>query len=281
MDEIGIIYLTMCSVILFIAIMELNAFGGVIITDFAIVIIAIGFVALAMLNWVDFIVFPIITKLFGISFRISKEYKVTNTQDSVIKEVNGLYYAIGFLTANFFNYEIKVDSGQVEGQDTESRIIEAPMQWERAIMSIDFPFKFHILSFGRDVQQERENLIGKKSYKEFQLAQMLQSNKTTDVAVADLQRKIESIDDRIRRISQGEKPIATIMYFESIAVGVSEKAAIDNLAVQLNRLQIAMGNMNLNIRRVVGRDLYALINFNFSLPESYKIASGYFDIEGG
>ncbi len=281
MDEIGIVYLTICSVILLIGIMGLNAFGGALATDFAMFIILMGFIFLAMLNWIDFIVFPIITKILGISFRISKEYTVTKTQDSIIKEVNGLYYATGFLTANFFNYEIKVDSGQVEGKDTESRIMEAPMQWERAIMSIDFPFRFHIISFGRDVQQERDNLLGKKSYKEFQLTQMAQSAKTTDVAMADLQQKIASIDDRIRRLSQGEKPIATIMYFESIAVGVSEKAAVDNLSAQLNRLQIAMGSMNLSIRRVVGRDLYTLINFNFSLPESYSVASGYFDIEGG
>ncbi len=281
MDEIGIIYFALSSMVILIILAGINAFGGKISADIALIIALGTFGFLAIMNWADYIAFPAITKLIGLNFRISKEYKVTKTQDAIIKNVNGLYYATGFLTANFFKYEIKSDSGQIEEADPMEKIRNAPGKWEQALISIDFPFKLHVIAFGRDVQAERDELVGKKSYKEFQLSRMAQNANTTEASMADLQQKIASIDDKIRRLSQGERPIATIMYFESIAVGVSEKAAADNLSAQLNRLQIAMSVLDLDIRRVMGRDLYSLFNFNFALPANYEEASSYFDVEGG
>jgi hypothetical protein len=70
------------------------------------------------------------------------------------------------------------------------------------------------------------------------------------------------------------------MYIETASVGVTEKSALDNLSAQIERLQVAMSSMDIQLIRVVGRELYTLFNFTFSLPTSYIQAAGYFDLQG-
>ena len=82
---------------------------------------------------------------------------------------------------------------------------------------------------------------------------------------------------KMDRISAGEKPVGSIMYIETTAIGVSEKAAVDELERQIGALQIALSPMNVDLLRVVGRELYTLFKFSFALPLSYEETQTYFD----
>ena len=90
------------------------------------------------------------------------------------------------------------------------------------------------------------------------------------MAIAELQRKIKILQMKMDRISSGEKPVGSVMYIETTAIGVSEKAAIDELERQIGALQIALSPMNVDLLRVVGRELYTLFKFSFALPLSYE-----------
>ena len=81
----------------------------------------------------------------------------------------------------------------------------------------------------------------------------MQSASTNEMALTDMRRKISMMQQQIDRISQGEKPIATLMYLETTAVGVSEKAALDALSTQLNSLQISLSGLDVDLTRVIGR----------------------------
>ena len=81
------------------------------------------------------------------------------------------------------------------------------------------------------------------------------------------------------RISQGEKPIATVMYLETTAIGVSEKAAVDALTQQISELQISMSSMDVDLSRITGREVYTLFNFNFGLPASKEELQANFDMQ--
>jgi len=144
-------------------------------------------------------------------------------------------------------------------------------------MSISFPFKFHVLSSGLDIQSQRDELEGKRSYLEFQMSRAMQSGSANDVVITDLQRKINVVQAKMDRISQGEKPIATVMYVETTAVGVSERAAQDQLSAQIKQLQIALSSLDVQLLRVVGRELYTLFKYNFMLSTSYEDILNNFD----
>ena len=156
-------------------------------------------------------------------------------------------------------------------------MITAPENWERAVMNIGFPFKYHVLSMGLDVQKTRDEFEGKRSYEEFQLGRSLQAQGSNEVTITNIQRRINIIQHKMDRISQGEKPVATIMYIETTAIGVSEKAALDTLALQINGIQISLSSMDVDLARVTGREMYKLFNFNFSLPITLEETAANFD----
>ncbi|MFI5412871.1 MAG: hypothetical protein ACHQX1_03185, partial [Candidatus Micrarchaeales archaeon] len=263
MDEEEIVYIVFTSVIPILVIANLSAFGGGIYTYIVVIMCALLLGFILIMNFADYLLFPLITGMLGITFQPYKDYKITKSQEAVIKNVNGLYYATGYLTANLFSFVFKAEREE-EGQDIKQ--VQAVDIWEKVVMSIPFSFKFHVISTGRDIQVVRDELEGKRSYQEFQMSKAISSNTSNEVIIGDIQRKINVIQTQIDRISQGEKPIASLMYFETTAVGVSEKAALDTLSAQLKQLQIAASSLDVQLLRIVGRELYILFTYSFSLP---------------
>ncbi|MCL4373301.1 MAG: hypothetical protein M1360_00910 [Candidatus Marsarchaeota archaeon] len=274
MDEESIMYLVFTLLFYIIAFSVIGSIGHGAVAILILVLLLLGVAVVLMLNWADFILFPIFTSVMGITFQPSANYKINKTQDAVIKEVNGLYYATGFITANLYAYVFKLETSEVVSDN--DRIAAAPELWERALISISFPFKYHVFAAGLDVQQVRDELEGKRSYQEFQLSRAIQSN-ANEVTVTDIQRKISSLQAKIDRISAGEKPLASLMYIETSAIGISEKAATDALASQVRALQIALSGFDVDLTQVRGRELYTLFKFNFAVPTSFAEAAAYFD----
>jgi len=69
------------------------------------------------------------------------------------------------------------------------------------------------------------------------------------------------------------------MYVETTAIGISEKAALDALSSQIDALQVALGSLDVDLIRVIGRELHTLFNFNFGLPTMSEEISSYFNQE--
>ena len=274
MDEKSIAYLLFTMIVPLMAFSFLPQIATGIFQLVAIGIILIGIAAILIMNWADFVLFSFVANMLNITFQPASGYKIVRTQDSIVKEVNGLFYATGFITGNLFPYVFKQEA---EETMDEAKMLAAPDVWERAIMSINFPFKFHVFSSGLDVQKVRDELEGKRSYQEFQKSRAMQSASTNEMTMTELQRKINVLQAKINRISQGEKPIATLMYLETTAIGVSEKAALDTLSSQIKSLQIALGALDIDLTLVVGRELYTLFKFNFGLPTSAEEVASYFD----
>ena len=277
MDELGIGYLMFSLLIIFVVIATANTVGHGILYLLAIIFAIIALALVAGMNWADSILYPAAMKLLGISVEPAKGYHVPKSQDAIVKNVNGLFYATGYLTGNVFAYRFKQEA---IGEDEDQQMADAPERWERTVMNIKFPFKFHIISAGREVQKVRDELEGKRSYQEYQLSRLMQSNSSNEMAVTDIQRKIRTLQTQIDRIAQGEKPIASLMYVETSAVGVSEKAAVDLLSEQLRELQVSLSVLDLQMSRIVGRELYTIFRFNFAVPLTESSIASEFDRQG-
>lgn len=276
MDEEGVMYLVFTLLMPLIGFTVLQSFGKGGFGIIAAALLIIDVVLVMIMNWADFILFPIITGLLGVTFQPAAGYRILKGQDAIVKEINGLFYATGFVTGNLFGYSFKQETAP---QDEQGKMVQAPDTWERAIMNIDFPFKFHVAAAGLDSQKVRDEFEGKRSYQEFQMSRALQSG-GNEVTITEIQRKINIYQTKIDRLSQGERPLASLMYFETTAIGVSEKAAIDQLTSQIKALQISMSSMDIDLVRVQGRELYTLFRFNFGLPTSFEEMALYFDQQG-
>jgi hypothetical protein len=274
MDEEGIMYLAFAMVVLLILLSFAPKMGGGILSILAAIIVVLTAGIVVVLNFADYLLVSIGFSAIGLTFQPAAGYTINRQQNSVIKEVGGIYYATGYITGNLFSYEFKQEMGE---EDMQQKITEAPLKWEMAVTNISFPFKYHLLSSGLSVQDIRDELEGKRSYQEYQLSKVLQNSSGKDVAVAEIQRKINVLQRKMDRISGGEKPVGSVMYIETTAIGVSEKAAVDELERQIGALQIALSPMNVDLLRVVGRELYTLFKFSFAMPLTYDETKGYFD----
>lgn len=273
MDEMKIMFLLFSLIIVMFGFFALPSLGKGIIYYVGILFLLFTTVFILAMNWIDAKLFSAITSLAGITFQPAKDYTINKQQNAVLKEVNGIFYATGYVTANLFSYTFKMEAAP---EDDEDKMISAPDKWERMVMNIDFPFKFHVLASGLDVQNIRDELEGKRSYQEFQLSRAMQGN-ANEVTLTDIRRNMNMVQAKIDRISQGEKPIATVMYVETTAIGVSEKAAIDALESQVNQLKLSFSAFDVETARVIGRELYSLFNFNFSLPTAFNELAVLFD----
>ena len=82
------------------------------------------------------------------------------------------------------------------------------------------------------------------------------------------------------RISKGERPISAIMYIETTAFGVSERAPPSTRSVRMRKIQVSFSSFDLSLQRVVGRELYSLFNYNFKMPRTLEELTLDFDIQG-
>ncbi len=262
MDEKTMVYLVFsCSVAMLVL------FGTAFYGPFgapAAILALLTIVAIFVINYADFLVFPLITNALGIRMVPAKNYYIPKENNCIVKYINGLYYATGYLTANIYNYVFEAEGVQ-EGE--EAKLAEGPERWERIVMNAGFPFKYNIIASAQDVQKYRDELEGKRGVFEFQLSHEMSSQSPSQMTIDDLQKKMSILDARINRLSGGERPVNSIMYVETTAVGVSEKEAADALTNQLNHLQTLFSSFDLGIMRVVGREMYHLFTFGYVIPD--------------
>ncbi|MGC8662319.1 MAG: hypothetical protein ACP5RT_00855 [Candidatus Micrarchaeia archaeon] len=273
MDEAALIYMASSAFAILIVLVFVGTYG-----IFSVPIMILAVLALLMipiLNYADFLIFPILTRILKAKIILSKNYYIPDNQTCIIKNMNGIYYATGYLTANLYNYIFTGE--EAEGDVTE--LAAAPTKWERAMMNIKFPFRFNLVVSAQDVQNYREELEGKLGLLEFKLSREMSSGNPSQMSVDDLQRQIRIVQAKIDRLSSGEKPVYSLMYIESVAVGISEKAAMDALSSQLNQIQTIFNAFDLSITRVIGRELYYLYKFNYFIPTSLSDMTSLFTIQ--
>lgn len=271
MDTSTLFYVGICA---FIAVFV--GVGGGIYGPYAMVIGVLALLTIIfiiVLNYADFLVFQLFTLLFGIKQIPAKDYYIPKSNDCIIKYVNGLYYATGYLTASIYNYVFNIEQIQ-EGED--EAIAEAPLTWERILNSISFPFKYNILAYAMDIQKYRDELEARRGALEFQLSREMSTPNPSQMTIDDLQRRINIVQARIDRLSRGERPVSVVMNIETTAVGVSEKEAKDALASQISHIQTVFSGLDISITRIVGRELYYLFWFNYFLPDKEYLSNVFF-----
>lgn len=273
MDGTALMYLALAIILLLLTFGMIKhlAAGAYYYIDILLMVVAA--VVMLMITKVDFLLFSAVTSLLGITFKPANNYLINKKQNAVIKTVNGIYYATGYVTANLFPYVFKNENPP---ENDEEKMVESLGLWENIVKSLNFPFKFHVFAIGLAVQETRDELEGKRSYQEYQMNKAMQGN-ANETVIANIQRNMRIIQGKIDAISKGEKPIATIMYIETTAVGISEKDALDKLTGQIESIQLSFSSFDVELRRIVGRELYDIFKFNFSLPLTVKDAGSLFD----
>lgn len=260
MDQNTILHLVASLLIVLLVIVGSSSLG--IFSLLTITIALFAALVILLLQYADYLVFPVVTRLLAINIIPFKNYAIPKEQDSVTKYINNVYYATGYISANIYNYVFAAESVE----EDESAMVLAPDKWEKATMNIHFPFKFHLISAAQDIQVFRDELETKRGLYEFQYSKEGSATSPNPMGMENIERQIRVVQARIDRLGSGEKPINCIMYIESTAIGVSEKEARDSLTKQLNELQTVFNVFDLSMTRVYGRELYLLQKMTYIVP---------------
>ncbi len=232
-----------------------------------VVLFCIFFLALdAVVYQLGFIILPFITKVLRVREIRAGGFEVPPSQDVILKSVGGVYYATQFLYARLY------ESASAGVQEEQSSYMDL---WERAVASMDFPFKFCVLSYLEDILKFREDAETKRAAAQLRLGREREKPRPDAITIDKWEREVAKQNALLARLSSGEKPLGTLMYAMTISVGVSPEAATAAVKGQTNELKAAFSNaLNVEMLELKGEDMKKCFEWEVAFPPTLKDLKG-------
>lgn len=213
-----------------------------------------------------FIVLPFITSILKVSEIRAGGFEVPPSQDVILKNVGGVYYATAFLYARFY------ESATVGVQEEQSSYMDL---WERAVASVDYPFKFSVISYLEDILKFREDAETNRAAAQLKLGREREKPRPDAITIDKWEREVARQNELLARLSSGEKPLGTLMYITTTAIGVSPAAATATVKGQAGELKATFSNaLNVEIVDVKGEDMKKCFEWEVAFPPTNKDLKG-------
>jgi hypothetical protein len=220
----------------------------------------------AVVYQVGFIILPFVTKILKVREIRSGGFEITPSQDVILRNVGGVYYAAQFMQAKLY------ESASAGVQEEQSSYMDL---WERAVASVDFPFKFCVLTHLDDIIKFREDVETKRAAGQLRLGREREKPRPDAITVDKWEREIAKQNELLVRLSSGEKPLGVLMYLMTLAVGVSPEAAIAAVKGQANELKATFSNaLNVEIVDLRGEDMKKCFDWEVAFPPTLKDLKG-------
>jgi len=231
------------------------------------VLASIFFAVLDVLIYkVGFMILPLITKILKVTEIRAGGFEIPPSQDVILKNVGGLYYATMFLYGRFY------ESAAVGVQEEQASYMDL---WERAVASIKFPFKFCIMTYIEDILKYREDIETKRAAAQLRLGREREKPRPDPIMIDKWEREVARQNEMLARLSAGEKPMGTIMYITTTAIGASPEAAIAAVKAQANELKANFSNtLNIEITTLTGEDMKKCFEWEVAFPPTPKDLKG-------
>ena len=218
---------------------------------------------------VGYAVLPMVTKFLRVTEIRAGGYEIPPSQDSIIKNVGGVYYASTFLYARIFEAPVTAGAAEV-ARITEE---ESPYMdlWERAIANIKFPFKTSMLLYVEDLTKYREDIQTKRATAQLRLGREKEKPNPDPLVIDRWEREITRQDELLAKLASGEKPMGLVTYLVTTAIGVTKEAAMAQVKTQANELKSVISNaLNLDMVVLNGEDMKKCFDWEFAIPPTPK-----------
>lgn len=229
------------------------------------VILAIGGIGAAIsygLFQAGYIIMPMITSRLGVKEIMAEGYVIPPSQNVVLRNVGGIFYATKFLSAKFY------EAATVGEEETTTAYMDL---WERAMENIKFPMKFNLICYPEDIVKYRERIETERARAQLRLGKEKEKERPDPLAIDKWEREIAMLNEKLARLTAGERPMGVLMYVSTTGVGVSEKAAIAAAERQANEIRSTVANaLNLEISPIDGEDMKKCFKWEFFIPPEPK-----------
>lgn len=205
-----------------------------------------------------YLIIPFLTQKGKVIQIMANGYEIPPSQDVILKQDGGIYYASAFLGIKM--YESTTD------KSSEENMIYSEY-FERAISAVRFPVKFSIMVYVIDISHHRRELETKYAEAQLKLSREREKPEPDILRLDRFEKEVAMYEAQLNRLVSGFKPMGAIIYAMTTATGLSKEAAIAEVKAQANELRSTLSNaLNVQIVHLQGDEMLKCFEWEKIIP---------------
>jgi len=201
---------------------------------------------------------PLVTERAKIVIMTDTGYEIPPSQDVIVKNAGGVFYASAFLG-------IKIFESATEKSAEEN--LAYTQFFERAISNLKYVTKVAYILFVEDVGEKRKMIETKRAEAQLRLARERDKAQPDVLRMDKLEKEVQVRDAELSRLIKGVKPMGVIAYAQTTAVGLSKDAAIAAARTQANELRTVLANaLNVEVVNLTGDEMLKCFEWEKFFP---------------
>lgn len=214
---------------------------------------------LGVLFWqYGYLLVPLITQRTNIVMLTDEGYEIPPSQDVIVKNANGVFYASAFLGLRIFESTTE--------KSAEENLVYTQF-FERAISNLKYVTKIAYLLYVEDVGEKRKMIETKRAEAQLRLARERDKPQPDVLKIDKYEREVTVWDSQLTRLIKGVKPMGVIAYAQTTAAGLSKDAAIASARSQGNELRTVLANaLNVEVVNLSGDQMLKCFEWERFFP---------------
>ncbi|MEM4348623.1 MAG: hypothetical protein QXN37_03580 [Candidatus Anstonellaceae archaeon] len=205
-----------------------------------------------------YLIIPMLTKQGNIVQIIEGGFEIPPSNDVVLKNVGGIYYASKFLGVRIFE--------SASEKSPEENIVYSEY-FERAISSVKYVTKFALMVYMKDITEYRNRIETKHAEAQLRLARERDKPEPDVLKLDRYEKEVAMWESQINKLTRGIKPMGVVAYVMTTAVGVSKEAAIAAATAQANELKATISNaLNVQVDHLSGDEMLRCFQWEVMIP---------------
>lgn len=205
-----------------------------------------------------YVLFPLITTMAKVVQVTDTGYEIPPSQDVILKNVGGIYYASKFLGVRIYE---SVSEKSPEEQTSYAEY------FERAVSSVKFVVKFSYLVYVKDMTEYRNRIETKRAEAQLRLSREREKPEPDVLKLDRYERETAMWESALNRLIGGVKPMGATAYIMTTATGVSKESATAAAKSQANELKSTISNaLNVEVVELTGEEMLRCFDWEHVIP---------------
>ncbi|VVC01368.1 Uncharacterised protein [uncultured archaeon] len=205
-----------------------------------------------------YVLVPMLTQRGNIVQIMEGGYEVPASNDVVLKNVGGVYYASKYLGVRIY---------ESASEKTMDENIVYSEYFERAVSSVKYVTKFAMMVYMKDISDHRSRIETKHAEAQLRLARERDKPEPDVLRLDRFEKEVAMWEGQINKLTRGIKPMGLVSYIMTTAVGVSKEAAIAAANAQANELRATVSNaLNVQVDMLQGDEMLRCFQWETMIP---------------
>jgi hypothetical protein len=231
-----------------------------IVLIFSAILLTFGIIGAISLYKYGYLIIPFLTSRGNIVQIMDGGWEIPPSNDVVLKNVGGVYYASKFLGVRIY---------ESTSEKTPEENIVYSEYFERAISSVKYVTKFSLLVYMKDITEYRNRIETKHAEAQLRLARERDKPDPDVLKLDRYEKEVAMWENQINKLTRGIKPMGVVAYIMTTAVGISKESAIAAVTAQANELKSTISNaLNVQIDILTADEMLRCFQWEVMLPVS-------------